>query len=85
MRPHVLSGAHTHTATTARAIPHAIPRASVKQHPPHAHPTQAPQQNPAMMDRLNLLKDDPELKDMFEDMTANGANAFEKYCTFPNI
>ncbi|KAG2453934.1 hypothetical protein HYH02_002137 [Chlamydomonas schloesseri] len=39
----------------------------------------APQQNPAMMERLNLLKDDPELKDMFEDMKTNGANAFEKY------
>ncbi|PNW72290.1 hypothetical protein CHLRE_16g674300v5 [Chlamydomonas reinhardtii] len=36
-------------------------------------------QNPVMMERLNLLKDDPELKDMFEDMKTNGADAFQKY------
>jgi hypothetical protein len=38
---------------------------------------QAPQA-PAMMDRLNALKDDPELQDMFEDMKTNGAAAFQK-------
>ncbi|GLI68063.1 hypothetical protein VaNZ11_012391 [Volvox africanus] len=36
-------------------------------------------QAPAMMERLNALKDDPELKDMFEDMKTNGAVAFQKY------
>lgn len=39
---------------------------------------QAPQA-PAMMERLSVLKDDPELKDIFEDMKTNGAAAFSKY------
>ncbi|GFR48770.1 hypothetical protein Agub_g10591 [Astrephomene gubernaculifera] len=36
-------------------------------------------QAPATVDRLSALKDDPELKDMFEDMKNNGAAAFQKY------
>ncbi|GIL79791.1 hypothetical protein Vretimale_12414 [Volvox reticuliferus] len=36
-------------------------------------------QAPAMMERLNALKDDPELQDVFEDMKTNGAAALQKY------
>lgn len=39
----------------------------------------APQQDSAMMERLSVLKDDPELKDVFEDMKTNGASAMQKY------
>ncbi|KXZ55566.1 hypothetical protein GPECTOR_2g1115 [Gonium pectorale] len=45
----------------------------------HAFTNMSAPQAPAMMERLNALKDDPELKDMFEDMKNNGADAFKKY------
>jgi hypothetical protein len=37
-----------------------------------------PQQDAAMTERLAVLKDDPELKAVFEDMAANGAAAMSK-------
>ena len=43
------------------------------------------QQNEAIKKRMEELKDDPELKVMFDDIKANGMGAFQKYYNDPKV
>jgi hypothetical protein len=43
------------------------------------------QSNEALKKKMEELKDDPELKDMFEDIKKNGMGAFQKYYNDPKV